>query len=320
MNILHYCMRRFATALLLLIVGAVTGARAQNSSALSEVNAVNPASVSPASVSPASSSPALASPASSSDQQTSPQEPAADVPPPGPKQLTDYVEAGGDYLTLTNGFGYWAGGYARGVVTEGHNIWNAEINGQHEFGDGGVYFAGGDTYNFNPDWYGSLTVGSSVGGFFWPRFRGDGFLNKKWMPHKQLITTLGFGYYASKDVHRDHSFFVGTTYYFTTPWILEEGLRFNVSNPGSVFSPAGFVAVTHGREQKQYLTLRAGFGVEAYQLVGPTVTLNDFQSQTVTITWRRWVGESWGINLVGDYYHSPYYERGGPSIGFFREF
>ena len=132
MNILHYCMRRFATALLLLIVGAVTSARAQNSSALSEVNAVNPDSVSPASVSPASSSPALASPASSSDQQTSPQEPAADVPPPGPKQLTDYVEAGGDYLTLTNGFGYWAGGYARGVVTEGHNIWNAEINGQHE--------------------------------------------------------------------------------------------------------------------------------------------------------------------------------------------
>jgi YaiO family outer membrane protein len=87
-----------------------------------------------------------------------------------------------------------------------------------------------------------------------------------------------------------------------------------------VFSPAGFVAVTRGRNQRQYLTLRAGFGVEAYQLVGPTVSLNDFQSQTVTVTWRRWVGESWGVNLVGDYYHSPYYGRGGSSFGFFREF
>jgi YaiO family outer membrane protein len=230
------------------------------------------------------------------------------------------VEAGGDYLTLTNGFGYWAGGYARGVVTQGNNIWNAEVNGQHEFGDAGVYLAAGDTYNFNPDWYGSLTVGSSVGGFFWPRFRGDGFINKKWLTGKQLITTFGFGYYAAKDVHRDHSFFVGSTYYFTKPWILEEGIRFNVSNPGSVFSPAAFVAVTQGRNQHHYLTLRAGFGKEAYQLIGPTATLTDFQSQTFTVTWRQWVGKNWGVNIVGDYYHSPYYERGGASFGFFREF
>ena len=206
------------------------------------------------------------------------------------------------------------------MITQGKNTWNAEVNGQHEFGDAGVYAAAGDTYNFNPDWYGSLTAGSSIGGFFWPRFRGDAFINKKWMPHKQLITTFGFGYYAAKDVHRDHSFFAGSTYYFTTPWILEEGIRFNISNPGSVFSPAGFVALTQGRNQRHYLTLRAGFGVEAYQLVGPSVSLTDFQSQTLTVTWRQWVGESWGVNLVGDSYHSPFYTRGGASFGFFRQF
>ena len=315
MTISDHRRLRFVATLLLWGCAMVPGARAQDS-AVSDATSINSVS----------SSSALASAASSgdqqtSDQQTSPQQPGADVPPqPGPKQLTNYVEAGGDYLSLTNGFGYWAGGYARGVVTQGKNIWDGEINGQHEFGDAGVYLAAGDTYNFNPDWYGSLTVGSSVGGFFWPRFRGDGFVNKKWLAHKQLITTFGFGYYAAKDVHRDHSFFIGSTYYFTTPWILEEGIRFNVSNPGSVFSPAGFVALTHGRSQRQYLTLRAGFGVEAYQLVGPTVSLNDFQSQTLTVTWRRWVGESWGVNLVGDYYHSPYYERSGASFGFFREF
>ena len=114
----------------------------------------------------------------------------------------------------------------------------------------GVCFGAGDTYNFNSDWYGSLTVGSSAGGFFWPRFRADGFINKKWRGRRQLITTLGFGYYAAKDAHRDHSFFVGSTYYFKKPWILEEGVRFNVSNPGSVFSPAGFIAVTQGRSQQ----------------------------------------------------------------------
>jgi YaiO family outer membrane protein len=264
---------------------------------------------------------ALSSADAAHTEQTSQQQPDADIPPqPGPKQLTNFVEAGGDYQNLSNGFGYWAGSYARGTFTTGNNVGNAEVSGQHEFGDAGVYMGVGDTYNFNPDWFGSLTVGSSVGGFFWPRFRADGFVNKKWMSRKQWITTFGFGYYAAKDAHRDHSFFLGSTYYFAQPWIVEEGIRFNVSNPGSVFSPAAFVAVTQGRNKQHYLTVRTGFGKEAFQLIGPTVSLSDFQSQTLTVTWRQWIGQNWGVNLVGDYYHSPFYQRGGTTIGFFREF
>ena len=291
---------RYALVLLLSSLAMAPRSRAQNLAA-----SANP----PASFAP------------DSPAQASPQQAGTDVTPqPGPKQLGNFVEAGGQYLTLTDGFGYWAGGYGRGVLAKGKNIWDAEVNGQHEFGDAGVYLGAGDTYNFNSDWYGSLTAGSSVGGFFWPRFRADGFINKKWLARKQLITTFGFGYNAAKDVHRDHSFFVGSTYYFTSPWIVEEGIRFNVSNPGSVFSPAAFVAVTQGRNLRHYVTVRGGFGTEAYQLVGPTVSLSDFKSQTLTITWRQWVGENWGLNLVGDYYHSPFYQRGGTSIGFFREF
>jgi YaiO family outer membrane protein len=307
---------RFVAVPLLLSFAIVLSSRAQDSAV-----SVSPGSVNPASLDPASASSISANLTSDNPAQASPQQPGADVPPAaGPKQLSNYVEAGGDYLGLTNGFGHWAGGYARGVVTRGNNIWNAEVNGQYEFGDAGVYLAAGDTYNFNPDWFGSLTAGTSVGGFFWPRFRADGFINKKWMGRKQLITTFGFGYYAAKDVHRDHSFFIGSTYYFTKPWILEEGIRFNISNPGSVFSPAAFVAVTQGRNQQHYITVRAGFGKEAYQLVGPIMTLTDFDSQTLTVTWRQWVGTNWGVNLVGDYYHSPFYHRGGASFGFFREF
>jgi len=236
------------------------------------------------------------------------------------KVLTNYVETGGSYLTLSNGFGYWAGGYARGVYEHGKSIWNAEINGQHEFGDAGVYMAVGDTYNFNSDWYGALTMGTSAGGFFWPRYRADGFLNKKWLGRKQWITTAGMGYYVAKDIHRDHIFTLGTTYYFEKPWILEEGIYFNVSNPGTVFAPAGFVAVTRGKNEQQYLTVRAGFGEEGYQLIGPTTTLTQFNSQTVTITWRKWMGTNWGMNVVGDYYHNPFYVRGGSSVGFFKDF
>jgi YaiO family outer membrane protein len=257
-----------------------------------------------------------------SPQQTSPQTPGTDLPTaPGPeKVLTNFVEAGGSYRQLTNGYGNWSGGYATGVLTTGRNVWNAEINGQHEFGDAGAYLAAGDTFTFNPSWYASLTVGSSAGGFFWPRFRADAFVNRKSGGRKQFVTTLGYGYFASKDVHRDQSVFVGTIYYFQGPWIIEDGVRLNMSNPGVVFSPSGFVAVTEGRDKHHYVTVNAGLGREGYQLVGPTTVLTRFPSQNVTITWRQWVARSWGFNFVADYYHNPSYERGGGSLGFFWEF
>ena len=78
--------------------------------------------------------------------------------------------------------------------------------------------------------------------------------------------------------------------------------------------------MTQGRNLQHYVTLRAGFGKEAYQLVGPVATITDFHSQTLTITWRQWVGPHWGVNVVADYYHNPTYMRGGTSFGFFKEF
>lgn len=270
-----------------------------------------------------SQDPPAADPSQDTTQQTSQQPQAAPPPPsstPLEKVLTNFVEVGGSYRQLTNNFGDWSGGYARAVYAEGKNTWSGEINGQHEFGDGGVYMAAGDTYDFNSTWYASLTLGSSAGGFFWPRFRADAFLNRKWLSRKQFITTLGYGYYGAKDVHRDQSVFIGTTYYFTKPWIFEDGLRFNVSNPGTVFSPSGFVALTEGTNKHHYITVNGEFGEEAYQLVGPTTVLTRFNSQTLTITWRQWTGKNWGFNLIADYYHSPFYERGGGSFGFFKEF
>ena len=265
----------------------------------------------------AQQSAALADPPQAATEPT----PSGNVPEAAPtKLLTNYVEVGGSYMQLSDNFGHWSGGYARGVVQQGPNVWFAEINGQHQFADAGTYFGVGDTYTFNPDWFGSLTLGTSAGGFFWPRFRADAFINKKWLGRKQLVTNFGYGYYVSKDVHRDNSFSLGSTYYFEKPWVFEEGIRFNVSHPGAVFSPSAFVAVTQGRDKHHYLTVRAGFGQEAYQLVGFNASLNDFTSQTVTITWRQWTGKTWGFNLVGDFYHSPFYVRGGSMLGIFKDF
>jgi YaiO family outer membrane protein len=242
------------------------------------------------------------------------------APAISPNLLTNYVESGVSYLTLTNGYGCWASGYTRIVFQHGNDVWTGEANGQREFKDLGTYFALGDTHTFSANWYGSLTVGSSAGGFFWPRMRGDAFLNKKWLGRKQWITTFGYGYFEAKDVHRNHSPFFGSTYYFSRPWILEEGIYFNISNPGRVFAPSGFVAVTQGRDKHGFITVRAGMGEEGYQLVGPAITLTQFRSQSATITWRKWISRTWGLNMVGDFYRNPFYTRGGSSFGFFKDF
>lgn len=234
--------------------------------------------------------------------------------------LTNFVEAGGSYEQLSGNYGRWSGGYFRAILSAGKNTLTAEVNGEHEFGDAGTYVDAGDTFNFNDAWYGSVTLGSSIGGVFWPRSRLDSFLNRKWLARRQLITTFGYGYDHAKDVHSDHSYFVGTTYYFNAPWIVENGIRFNVSSPGTVFSPSAFVAVTQGTDKKHYLTLNAEAGQEAYQIVGVTSVLTRFPSQTATVTWRQWAGRSWGFNLIADFYHSPYYHRGGGSLGFFKDF
>src|ERR1043166_8715723 len=117
----RYLHFRFASWLLILSMAFVCASRAQENAAL-----------------PSSS-------------QESPQSPGEVVQPAELKLLTNYVEGGGNYLALTNGFGNWTGGYARGVVVQGKNIWNAEVNGQREFGDAGVYFGGGDTYKLHPE-------------------------------------------------------------------------------------------------------------------------------------------------------------------------
>lgn len=249
--------------------------------------------------------------------QTAPQPAATEE---SPKLLTNYVESGADYLQLSNNYGSWAGGYARGVYERGKDVWNGEVNGQREFGDKGVYLAAGDIHTFSPNWYAALTVGSSVQGFFWPRYRIDSFLNHKMLARKQFITTVGYGYYAAKDVHRNQDVYLGSTYYFTKPWIVEEGLYLGISNPGRVFAPSGFVAVTQGANKHHYVTIRLGLGEEGYQLVGPTATLAKFESQDISGTYRQWLGANWGFDLVGDYYHNPYYGRGGPTLGFFKDF
>jgi YaiO family outer membrane protein len=247
-------------------------------------------------------------------------DPTAAAAPPT-LTLGGYVEVGASYAALTAGEPDWRGGYLRGALDIGRrNTVLYEVTGAQRFDDEGVFFGLGLTHTIDPDWYATVSAGTSAGGFFFPRFRVDGFLNRKWLERRQLVTTLGLGYYDAKDVHHDWSFFLGGAYYFEAPWIVEGGLRVTLSNPGAVAGYQPFLAVTYGRYKAFYLTARAGGGNEAYQVVGPDTALVDFRSQTASLTWRHWLGRDWGFRASAEYYHNPTYQRVGIEFGLFRDF
>jgi YaiO family outer membrane protein len=241
--------------------------------------------------------------------------------PPAPFQSSGYVEAGGNFSSLDSHYGTWAGEYMKGEVqADSSNRWSAEALNQREFGTHGLYGDIGNTHTFNDDWYSSVTVGAGEEAEFLPRYRVDAFLNRKWLEQRQLVTTAGVGADGFEDGHKDGSLFLGATYYFSDPWNIQGGVRLNDSAPGGVLSLSEFIAVTQGTAKDHFLTLRYGYGKEAYQVIGPASTISDFYSQQVSLELRQWLGEDWGFDIRGEGYHNPNYNRVGGNLGVFKEF
>jgi YaiO family outer membrane protein len=231
-----------------------------------------------------------------------------------------FVEAGVNHHTLSSGFPNWNGQFIRGLVESGSNKWNAELAHLSEFGDEGTYGALGNTHTWDPDWYSSITVGSSSGGFFLPQLRVDAFLNRKFLSDRSLVLTVGAGMVNAKDDHTDHSLYLGAIYYAPSNWIFEAGVRPNKSNPGSVYSSYQHIAVTHGQNKDQYITANIAWGREAYQIIGPGTVISDFSSRSGTLIWRKWVSPTWGFNLRGERYLNPTYSRSGVDASLFYDF
>lgn len=102
--------------------------------------------------------------------------------------------------------------------------------------------------------------------------------------------------------------------------VLEGGIVFNVSDPGSVNSRMPYAAVTLGREGAQYISLRVASGSEAYQAIGTQAQLVDFDSTSVALNWRKWLGPRWGLSAQAEYYRNPTYKRRTLGGGLFVQF
>ena len=94
----------------------------------------------------------------------------------------------------------------------------------------------------------------------------------------------------------------------------------HVISVGPEYSTRYRLAATYGREFERYIIADFEWGTEAYQFIAEDVSIADFDSQIVTLTWREWLAKDWGFSLRGEFYQSDEYNRTGIEISVFKHY
>lgn len=233
-----------------------------------------------------------------------------------------YVEGAVLYGHLTNGYGDWVNQYIKSFVQiNNNNGVGLQLAHDYEYGEHGDYAVGDLLHIINEDWYTSFGLGISNKTIFVPKYYIGGAVFRKFSATHRWIAYLGAHAYWWRPVYKTEDINPGLIYYFEKAWVIEIGTLLNQSNPGNVYSAAGYIAVTQGRVKEHYLTLRYGFGKEAYLPLGINVPgAVGYISNVITATWRQWWGQSFGTHIVGEAYTNKFYNRYGISIGLFKDF
>jgi len=230
------------------------------------------------------------------------------------------LELSAGYQSLSGGFENWRDVSLRGTYGIQSHVLQGEVLASRRFNTDGVFVGVSDTYTFDEDWYASVALGAGDGAFYLPRYRLDAVLYKKWLADRSLVTSVGAGYYDAPGGNTDNSLSLGVVYYFSTPFIVEAGVRFNNSNPGAIKTNQQFVALTYGRAKENLFTVRHNWGREGYQTIAANSQLVNFASKETSISWRHWLDARTGLLVGANRYTNSFYNRSGANIGIFRDF
>ena len=230
------------------------------------------------------------------------------------------IELSTGYQNLTAGLGSWRDLTLKGTYGLPSHLLQGEISTMRRFNQNGVFVGLSDTYTFNEDWYGSVAVGFGDGAFYLPKYRVNATLYKKWLPQRNLVTSIGVGKYKAPDGHVDNSLALGVVYYFDAPWVAEFGLTANSSNPGAIKTQQQFLALTYGRAKENLATVRHAWGNEGYQTIATNAQLVNFPSKESSISWRHWFAPRTGVSVSANRYTNPFYIRSGMNVGIFHDF
>lgn len=239
---------------------------------------------------------------------------------PAPVAQERTLEISTGHQRLNNGYGPWRDLTLKGLIGfPGHTV-QGELSAHERFGTRGAFLSLGDTFTIDEDWHASAALGLGDGAFYLPNYRVDAALYRKFLPARNLVGSLGLGYYDAPDGHVDRSLSVGAAYYFEGPWILEGGVRLNHSNPGAVRTRQQFLAVSWGRASQDLVVARYGWGSEGYLPIAPNLQLVNFDSREASLSWRHWFTPRTGLLLGANRYTNPLYSRNGVSVGLFHSF
>lgn len=202
---------------------------------------------------------------------------------------------------------------------DGGDVLRAEGVDERKFDAHGGIVALGYAKVLSADWILGGTLALGHGGPNWARRRGEVEVSTKWTEKRDIVTRAAL-YYAAFDGSRsDRGLRLSAVAYFSAPVVVEAGVVFNVSDPGSVNSRMPYASLTYGRDREQYLSVRASSGTEAYQAIGAGQQLVDFRSRSLGIVWRRWIARDWGFTVGAEAYRNPTYERATLGAGLFAQ-
>ena len=201
----------------------------------------------------------------------------------------------------------------------GGNVLRGEVLGEDKFDRRGGVAAVGYSAVLSPDWVAAGTLALGTGGPNWANQRIDAELSRSWGETRAFVTRAAL-YKAWFDDHRsDRGLRLALVAYLPGSLVLEAGTALNLSEPGAVHSAMPFASATLGRDGEQYLSLRLSRGSEAYlaTVFGPQPV--QFDSHSVGLNWRRWLGPQWGLILQAEQYGNPSYRRTTLGAGLFAQ-
>lgn len=251
--------------------------------------------------------------------QPAPVQPDTEAPKNNQTPFSGEIDVGGGYSS--DGYQNWSGPsvHASFSPRNSFNRWNAGTARVQQFGETGQIFDGGIDRDLTNTWAGSLIISGSSA-FFLPQLGVDVSARKRWFDSKKVVATFSGSYVRWQDAHRDYSWGLGASYHFDRPWGVDAGVNIDLSSPTNQLTETQYVAVTHGRAKKRMVALRGDFGRVAYQIIGPTTSISNFESYGISLQLRQWVSGSCGFFVSSSYSYNSVYQSEGVTIGFFKEF
>jgi YaiO family outer membrane protein len=230
-------------------------------------------------------------------------------------QERSQIAVSGFHHRVSDGFGHWSGAAARLTLSGSRSAWYVDAKGQRAFGDEGVYGAVTFVGDLTSRVFVSAGLGSGTGDFVFPDLRADAAVHVKLGSARRVVVFAGGTLVNAKLGFEDLATFGGLTWYASSQAVLEIGGRVNWSDPGGVRSERVNASATLGRTGGRLVILRGNAGREGYQLAGPGQVLRRFDSHEAEVAWQEPLARRWSLVLGGTWYHNPFYDRAGASIG-----